>query len=197
MTMTRSQAGKLGGAISGKLSAERSQNRIAEYDLSPTECAECQKALAYAKRDNKFCNNSCAATYNNQRKIANVNTKEYACLACDTINKHRGVNFRNMFCNNKCQQEHAYRDRIAKWKITGEIGSGTLKKYLATQKHATTNPIANSLTTRTILTSRKRMLERGGPLPVHYSPIRKWVSTLSCTAQPFLLIFAVEGSTIF
>lgn len=41
-------------------------NRFEEkYFLSPKYCLQCSVEIPYSKRFNKFCNSSCAATYNN------------------------------------------------------------------------------------------------------------------------------------
>lgn len=41
------------------------QLRIYNYNLNPTICRHCCKIHTYEKRNNKFCNSSCAATFNN------------------------------------------------------------------------------------------------------------------------------------
>ena len=48
----------LGGAAWAKLCEER-------YLANPTHCAQCDIILPQAKKTNKFCSQSCAATYNN------------------------------------------------------------------------------------------------------------------------------------
>jgi hypothetical protein len=44
------------------------QERIVVYDLTPSLCKECDIAIPYAKRKNKFCCSSCAAKYTNAKK---------------------------------------------------------------------------------------------------------------------------------
>lgn len=44
------------------------QKRVLQYDLSPTLCLHCSNPLSYRFRKNKFCNSSCAASYNNLRR---------------------------------------------------------------------------------------------------------------------------------
>jgi hypothetical protein len=44
------------------------QVRIEKYNLLPTICLNCNTPLSYRFRKNKFCNRSCAASYNNLRK---------------------------------------------------------------------------------------------------------------------------------
>ena len=38
------------------------------------------------------------------------------------------------YCDNKCQREYEYKQRIVKWQEGGPIGKGPLKRYLAEQK---------------------------------------------------------------
>jgi hypothetical protein len=49
-------------------------DRICEYNQSPYVCAYCSTPLAYEKRFNKFCNKSCAASFNNTSR--DLATKE-------------------------------------------------------------------------------------------------------------------------
>lgn len=39
---------------------------IAKYNSSPKLCIVCNNIIPYEKRENKFCNSSCAATFNNK-----------------------------------------------------------------------------------------------------------------------------------
>jgi hypothetical protein len=41
--------------------------------------------------------------------------KTYKCLNCSTEHKHRGVNFANKYCDNKCQVEWQYKKRTQQW----------------------------------------------------------------------------------
>ena len=41
------------------------KNRIIEYDLSPTQCKQCNTPLKYDQRHNTFCSRSCSAVFNN------------------------------------------------------------------------------------------------------------------------------------
>lgn len=40
--------------------------RINDYNINPTKCKECLTPLKYDSRNNKFCNNSCSASYQNK-----------------------------------------------------------------------------------------------------------------------------------
>lgn len=41
----------------------------AEYNLNPNLCIQCNSVLPYNIRKNKFCNNSCSATYTNKKRV--------------------------------------------------------------------------------------------------------------------------------
>ncbi|MFN8527502.1 MAG: HNH endonuclease signature motif containing protein [Anaerolineae bacterium] len=43
---------------------------LTEYEASPTFCMQCGKKIAYENRINRFCNNSCSATYTNQQRAS-------------------------------------------------------------------------------------------------------------------------------
>lgn len=51
-----------------KRSIRINQSRMDKYYLDPKKCLLCSKILDYDKKRNKFCNNSCAASYNNKFK---------------------------------------------------------------------------------------------------------------------------------
>lgn len=49
--------------------------RIEKYNQQPTLCKCCNASLEYAKRRSKFCNSSCAATYNNTGRVISEEQK--------------------------------------------------------------------------------------------------------------------------
>lgn len=54
-----------------KENAEKRQVAVrATYELSPKICPTCNRAISYEHRSNKFCSQSCAATYNNVKRIS-------------------------------------------------------------------------------------------------------------------------------
>ena len=88
--MTRSEAGKLGKEKS-KITQERlKQERIEKYNENPNICLNCGKSLSYEKRQNKFCNSSCSATYNNLKRDKNF---IYRNLSNKSCNKFKGFIF--------------------------------------------------------------------------------------------------------
>ena len=88
--------------------------------------AENQSNFEYKRK--KFCNNSCAATYNNKRK----KKKEYFCEHCGAKLKRK-----QRFCSNKCQIDYEYNEYIKRWKedkedgMAGKYGvSNHIRRYL-------------------------------------------------------------------
>jgi hypothetical protein len=46
--------------------------------------------------------------------------KTYTCLNCGKEQKHRGVNFANKYCDNKCQHEYQSNERVRQWLEEGK-----------------------------------------------------------------------------
>tara|TARA_B110000908_G_C9849263_1_gene269154 strand:+ start:100 stop:498 length:399 start_codon:yes stop_codon:yes gene_type:complete len=60
--------------------------------------------------------------------------ENYNCQYCGTENKFKGYSYVNKYCDNKCQHNYQYQQRVAEWRVTGEIGKGPVKRYLSEQK---------------------------------------------------------------
>ena len=62
----------LGAIIKNKLYAGKRKHIFeSRYYLNPKFCLECKEIIVWEKKDNKFCNQSCGAKFNNrQRKIS-------------------------------------------------------------------------------------------------------------------------------
>ena len=77
----------------------------------------------YKKR--KFCNNSCAASYNNKidKEKYKKRSKEKKTRYCKNCGKE--IKYPNQYCSQKCQHEYAYKTYIERWKNGKE--SGTIK----------------------------------------------------------------------
>ncbi len=125
ISLSRAEAGKLGGIIGGELSKRRKEERIKKYNEDPKLCNYCQKSLIYGKRRNKYCNHSCSAIFNN---VGHKKHGEYAnkkCINCDKITKNP------KFCSSICQQNYYRKQRWKKIEETGcLINPPTDKKYL-------------------------------------------------------------------
>lgn len=133
---TSIQRGKIGGNKSREYSANIKANNIATYLNNPTKCKKCENVLPYELRNNKFCNSSCAAIYNNlgstkikyKCKILHntINSElSFKCLYCSTEHKLK-KSTSNKYCNNLCQQNHFLHEKIQ----NGVYSSKTVKRYL-------------------------------------------------------------------
>ncbi len=127
--MTRSEAGRLGVEKSKPIQEKLKQERIEKYNENPNVCLNCGKSLPYEKRQNKFCNHSCNAIYNNSKRRKKINY----CKNCGKELKST----QQTFCCNDCQKEQYYKEYIEKWKsgiengLKGEYGiSNYIRRYL-------------------------------------------------------------------
>ena len=59
--------------------------RIQEYNKNPNKCKFCEKVFPYEKRSNKFCNTSCAASFNNKQRTSDIKNKISKTLKIKTI----------------------------------------------------------------------------------------------------------------
>ena len=123
MSMTRSQAGKLGAEKTKRLWRNR-------YKENPKQCKCCQKRLPYEKRHNKFCNQSCSASFSNVKRSKCDDTVQVQMCQnckqriCDNKNKKR------KYCSNVCQFQHKW-ENCKRLIELGEVDSAkSLKRYL-------------------------------------------------------------------
>lgn len=84
------------------------------YLDNPKYCKHCGNIIPFEKRDNQFCNASCAASFNNLHKTI----KKVYCLNCG-----KEINSRNKFCNNTCYSEYKRKQYIERWKKGEETGT--------------------------------------------------------------------------
>ena len=128
--MTPSEAGRLGKLKSRKIQIQQYEARIQEYLKNPTKCKFCKSILPYEKRSNKFCNTSCAASFNNKLRPK----EKKICLNCG-----KEISIKGKFCNNKCQGEHRIKQSINEIEKTGvfphnektnETTRSSVRKYL-------------------------------------------------------------------
>lgn len=131
-----SEAGRLGAIASYESRKKQEKERIEKYNLSPSKCAFCGKELDYKHRHNKFCNNSCSASFNNKGVVRNGKKNEkHFCKFCG---KNLIKKSQKCFCSNKCQQDYEWEQRKKKIEETGSFESGfgneasrpLVKKYL-------------------------------------------------------------------
>ena len=75
-------------------------------------CLNCGEEILDGDYRKKFCNHSCAASYNNRLK----ETKKHYCLNCG-----KEIN-RGFYCDNKCHAEYKNKEYIERWKRGEENG---------------------------------------------------------------------------
>lgn len=80
-------------------------------------CLFCGKEIIEGDYRKKFCNHSCAASYNNQIVIRS-HGEEKACLNCGKILEGH----QKKFCSNTCQREYEYKQNVEKWKNGEDAG---------------------------------------------------------------------------
>jgi len=109
------------GAI--KSAVVRKNNALNQYNDNKKFCNNCKKELPYKKRNNKYCNRTCAASVTNRKYPKRKSNK--TCLMCNI--EIRGS---NIYCSSICHKSH-------KWKVSEqEIERGVqrspriMKKYL-------------------------------------------------------------------
>ncbi len=93
-------------------------------------CLYCGKEIT-SKNAEKFCDNSCAASYNNSKRASN----DRFCLNCGKNLK--GTKHKRKFCSEECFQEFKYKNLVERWKNGLENGvrgdnciSRFIRKYL-------------------------------------------------------------------
>lgn len=127
--MSKSEAGYLGGLASRKYAKIKHNQYIEKYYKNPKICPQCGKIIPYELRKNKFCSQSCSATFNNLRRYnsTEIKIKEYSlnkvpnsdleheCLYCKkTFKRTRGSV--GKFCSNECQRKFQLENKINLWK---------------------------------------------------------------------------------
>lgn len=158
--MNKSEAGKLGAKKAAETAAKAKEERIRKYDLNPKKCLYCGSPLPYKKRHNKFCNQSCSASYTNcfsklkhgrycykddvndqVKKLREERKETVHCLNCgkDIGNKRHKT---QKYCNSKCQHEWHYKKAVEEWKRGKKTGlkgeyllANFLRKYMLEKAH--------------------------------------------------------------
>ena len=122
--MTPSEAGKLGYLKSKHLLNKRHTDFRLQWERDPKQCLYCNKDLSYKKRNNKYCNHSCAASKTNQETTKN---KQYNCKWCNSLLKTN-----KKYCNRQCQTEYRY-SKIDNGEIE-LLTNNTARKYLVNRR---------------------------------------------------------------
>lgn len=80
-------------------SNRKKQERITEYNKSPTICIECSNILPYLSRRQKFCNRSCSATYNNRLQTDETKLKRKNTWKLQVIQQTSPLNIKPIVTN--------------------------------------------------------------------------------------------------
>lgn len=124
--LSHKDAGKLGAEASMRYRENEKKKRIEEYLEKPSVCGHCKKEFSYERRNNKYCNSSCAAKENN------INARRHGkppsiCLNC----KEETQNAQRKYCSSDCLHKYKWKIRKEKIERTKEESSPTVaKKYL-------------------------------------------------------------------
>lgn len=92
------------------------------YEQNKKKCLNCGEYIPFKGEPfsnykiKKFCNNSCAASYNNKKRISR--RKILYCLNCGKELPKSA----KKFCSPRCQNDYYYKEYISKWKNGEENG---------------------------------------------------------------------------
>ena len=102
---------------------EKSKQNRTEYYKNPKLCLSCKSIIPFEKKlENKFCNKSCSASYNN--KGVRRHGKSHITLSKGEILLHKPLckqcgleckNIRSTFCSPECHKSHQYYERLDDW----------------------------------------------------------------------------------
>jgi hypothetical protein len=134
--LTQSEAGKLGNVAAQETFRTQKQARIDTYNQNPTLCQECNDILQYEKRTNKFCNTSCAASFNNRGHVKNgtVFPEEKACKICNEQFATNRQNRATEHCK-KCIENTEYKNKVKNCENISDLKTDRSRKIYLIEKH--------------------------------------------------------------
>jgi len=122
--MSMAEAGKLGFIASKKTREKKKQERIRIYYENPNKCKSCDEVIEYKNKSKVFCNQSCAAKFNNKNRIKKDRP---FCLNCNKSLRKTA----SKFCSNDCQFNYQWRTKKEIISLNGKVeGINQAKKYL-------------------------------------------------------------------
>jgi len=116
----------LGGAAWAKLCEER-------YLANPTHCTHCNIILPQAKKTNKFCSQSCAATYNNAAVKGTLKYDRPLCQHCSKPTSQRKSKYCSVLCSAAGSRKYTPEEAAAVRKIRVREVSGNYRAKLLAQ----------------------------------------------------------------
>lgn len=117
---TYQEAGRLGAAASFATHRRNKLKRIEKYNENKTKCKCCQKPLDYKHRHNKFCSQSCAATFNHKFRPPKAKKPVYCAYCGNVLNKKS----QKKFCSSACLSLFRWRNRVKEIEEKGAFDSG-------------------------------------------------------------------------
>lgn len=124
--MNRSEAGKLGAEKTRAIHKLKSIERLKQYMNNPSYCKYCNLQLNYKRRHNKFCNQSCAANYNNQCRVV-----RRPCIQCGKEIKKDS----KKYCSVECMKAYHHAESL-KAVENGSASLVRIKRYLLETKRS-------------------------------------------------------------
>lgn len=95
------------------------------YEESPKTCGGCQLPLRFEKRQNKFCSQSCAASFNNSRRKLRAGEK---CYCGEALKRGSST-----YCSSACHKHSMFLTKLRDWEETGSNQTNSMiRKFLST-----------------------------------------------------------------
>lgn len=120
MTMTQSNAGKLGWIASKKYRDQKYKKIRDDYESNPKKCNFCGKILDWNHRRRKHCNLSCSSK-SRVRKRRRIKTVHNTCPQCGKPTLY------NKWCSKECQSIYIFRQNR---ELGQPLGKTAIRKYL-------------------------------------------------------------------
>jgi hypothetical protein len=111
----------------------RKDKQAALYLANPTCCASCHVMLPQAKKNNKFCSRSCAATYNNAAVKGTIKKIRPLCAYCTKPTKRMESKFCSQDCAAGYSRRYTPEEAAAVRKIRNREVSGNYRAKVLAQ----------------------------------------------------------------
>lgn len=114
--MNRSEAGKLGAAITSPRLRDAKRLRVLAYDSNPKRCLHCGGVLSYTQVQwkNRFCCRKCSGKYKTNHRVKTVR----CCAYCGVGIVKKGA---SKYCSRSCMRTAHRKLYVAKLEASGCI----------------------------------------------------------------------------
>ena len=116
---------------------ESKLKNIIEYNRNPKLCLNCNLAIDYEHHtEKKFCNHSCAAVFNNAKRIIvcdSASEKTYRILPIKKC-KHCNQSTKRFYCSSECQHKEIIKNTNLKIENGNRVGPIQFKRYLSEKR---------------------------------------------------------------